>query len=296
MSEPTTQQRWRSWLMERNRRGTRVVSWCALSLYPIFGILDWKIAPRSALPVLVGTRVFFCLLTLVLLQLVKTRVFERHPDLISSIYMVLGASTISVMTVLMGGLASTYYAGLCLVIVAAGLLFVWPARVVLFTHAMILVSFTAPNLLLGNVGNPISAGSNLAFLIAIALVTAIGQLVLFGAQHKQFIDRIALEETKASLELAHNQLKQLDSFKSELFANITHEFKTPLAMVLAPLELMLQGETGELTPAQEATFQSMFRAGLKLLKMIGDLLDLSKLEDSKLRLKVAENDLCAHVA
>src|SRR5262249_41969733 len=43
--------------------------------------------------------------------------------------------------------------------------------------------------------------------------------------------------------------------------------------------------------AQQTTFQSMFRSGLKLLKMIGDLLDLSKLEESKLRLKIVEQDL-----
>src|SRR6202022_90768 len=103
------------------------------------------------------------------------------------------------------------------------------------------------------------------------------------------------EETKTSLESAHEQLKALDSFKSQLFANITHEFKTPLAMLLAPLELILQGEMGELTAAHRSTFESMFRSGLKLLKMIGDLLDLSRLQESKLRLKVAELDIVEYL-
>jgi len=56
------------------------------------------------------------------------------------------------------------------------------------------------------------------------------------------LNQVHLEQTQASLEAAHAQLKALDSFKSQLFANITHEFKTPLAMILAPLELILQGE------------------------------------------------------
>src|SRR5207237_2767558 len=110
-------------------------------------------------------------------------------------------------------------------------------------------------------------------------------------QGEMAMNQMTLEHTTASLETAHDQLKALDQFKSQLFANITHEFKTPLAMVLAPLEMILQGEMGELTSAQQATFESMFRSGMKLLKMIGDLLDLSKLEDSKLRLRVAEHDL-----
>jgi signal transduction histidine kinase len=295
MAGQTPEQRWVSWLLERNRRGTRVVLWITLALYPTFGILDYLLAPRSALPVLLGTRILVTVGTLVLFKVVETRLFERHPNLISSAYILLAAGGISVMTVFMGGLASTYYAGLSLVIVGTGLLFVWPARVVLTTHSLILLSFIVPNLLLHNVGNPVPALSNLAFLVATAIITGVGQLVLFRAQHKQVMDRITLEETSLSLERAHAELKQLDSFKSELFANITHEFKTPLAMVLAPLELMLQGETGEYTPAQLATFESMFRSGLKLLKMIGDLLDLSKLEDSKLRLKIAENDLCDYL-
>src|SRR5205814_7847195 len=48
-------------------------------------------------------------------------------------------------------------------------------------------------------------------------------------------------------------------------------------------------------PAQLATFQSMFRSGVKLLKMIGDLRDLSRLEESKLRLKVAEHVLAEYL-
>jgi signal transduction histidine kinase len=180
---------------------------------------------------------------------------------------------------------------LSLVIIGAGLLFVWQPRTVAVVHTLVVLSFVVPNLIAGTIGPLPLALANLCFLCAITVVAGIGQIVLYRSQRQQMLNHVRLEETKKSLEQAHNQLKQLDSFKSELFANITHEFKTPLAMVLAPLELILQGETGQLTPAQQSTFQSMFRAGLKLLKMIGDLLDLSKLEDSKLRLKVTENDL-----
>src|SRR5260370_23829005 len=287
--------RWATWLPEGTRRGTRYVLLIALSLYPPFGLLDYLLAPRNALPYLYSTRALVVVVTLILLRLVGKPVFDRHPNLISSSYILLAAFGISLMTVFMGGLASPYYAGLSLVIVGTGLLFVWPARVVLATHTLIIFSFTIPNLLLGRIGASQAAASNLAFLTATAIITGAGQIFLFAAQHRQVMDQIALEVTKASLERAHEGLKQLDHFKSQLFANITHEFKTPLAMILSPLELVLQGEMGELTPAQLATFQSMFRSGLKLLKMIGDLLDLSRLEESKLRLKVGEHDLAEYL-
>ncbi len=198
------------------------------------------------------------------------------------------------MTLFMGGLASHYYAGLSLVIIGTGLLFVWNAQVVLLTHSLIVASFVLPNLLTGQIEPLAEALSNLAFLIGTAVVGGTGQIVLYRSQREQVLNQVQLEQTKASLEAAHEQLKQLDHFKSQLFANITHEFKTPLAMILAPLELILDG-AADLTPPQLATFQSMFRSGLKLLKMIGDLLDLSRLEESKLRLKIGEHELADYL-
>jgi signal transduction histidine kinase len=195
------------------------------------------------------------------------------------------------MTVFMGGLGSPYYAGLSLVIVGTGLLFVWPARVVLFTHATIIATFLASNLVAVEIGQVGDAVSNLAFLIATAIITGTGQIVVYRLQRDQTVSQLQLEQTKSNLEKAHEQLKALDRFKSQFFANITHEFKTPLAMILSPLELLLHGEMGEVNASQRATFEMMFRSGMKLLKMVTDLLDLSKLEESRLRLKIGEHDL-----
>ncbi|MGZ6141918.1 MAG: ATP-binding protein [Myxococcales bacterium] len=284
-----------AWRLERNRRGTRTLLWIVLTLYPSFGFLDYLLAPRSALPLLWGTRAIVTLVGVAMFKVIGSRVFDRHADAISATYMLLCSFGISLMTVFMGGLASPYYAGLTLAIVATGLLFVWPARVVAFTHASIVLSFIGLNLAMHQQTPVITSLSNLAFLISTAIITGIGQMLLYRTQRETVQNQLKLEEIKTNLERAHDELKQLDSFKSQLFANITHEFKTPLAMLLAPLELMLQGEMGVLTPAQLTTFQSMFRSGLKLLKMIGDLLDLSRMEESKLRLKVAEHDLCEYL-
>jgi len=287
--------RWARWLLERNRRRIRIGLWITLALYPCFGALDYLIAPRAALPILWSTRAAVLIASVAMFRLLDSRFLERHSDLVSSAYTLLVAGGISAMTIFLGGLASPYYAGLSLVILGTGLLFVWNARVVLITHSLILASFVVPNLLVGQVTPLLDAFSNLAFLLGIAVVGGTGQIVLYRSQREQVLNQVQLEETTTSLEAAHEQLKQLDHFKSQLFANITHEFKTPLAMVLAPLELILEGEMGELSPAHLATFQSMFRSGLKLLKMIGDLLDLSRLEESKLRLKVAEHDLADYL-
>jgi signal transduction histidine kinase len=110
-------------------------------------------------------------------------------------------------------------------------------------------------------------------------------------QREQVTNQLVIESTKADLERAHSQLQQLDRFKSEFFANVTHELKTPLTMILAPLELMLQGEMGKVTEAQRASLQSMLRNAVKLLTLIGDILDLSKVDESRLRLQIAPHDI-----
>ncbi len=289
------EQRWGRWLIERNRRGLRTTLLFGITLYPAFGVLDWLLAPRFALPWLWGMRSLFAVVTLALFPVLRTRAFERHGELLAAAYLWLAAAGISVMTAYMGGLASPYYAGLTLTVVAAGQLFVWRPRVVLAEHASIVGSFLAANAVIGSTGHRFAALSNLAFLSTTALVAGVGQVLLFHTHREQHAQRARLERTTSNLERAHAELQQLDQFKSRFFANMTHELRTPLAMVLTPLELMLEGEMGQLTEAQRGSFQTMFKSGLKLLKLINDLLDLSRLEESRLRLEVGEHDLVEHL-
>jgi signal transduction histidine kinase len=282
--------RWNQWALERNLRRFRIALWISLALIPCFGILDFLVGAR-ALRFLWTTRALVIAGNLFMFLLRRTRAFERHPELVTVLYCIMIAGGISAMTVVMGGLSSEYYAGLSLVIVGAGLLFVWRPATVATTHSLIIGSFVVPNLVVHGWPTDGSAFSNLAFLTSIGVIGGIGQIVLYRSQREQVFNQVALEETTQNLRAAHEQLKQLDRFKSQFFANITHEFKTPLAMLLSPLELILHGEVGEVGPTQRTTFEMMFRSGMKLLKMIGDLLDLSKLEESRLRLKIAEHDL-----
>lgn len=288
-------ERWSRWLREHNRRRLIIVCSIVCALYPCFGVIDYLLAPRDTLAFFWGARVLVLSCTLPMFKVARSAFFERHPNSISGAYVCLVAAGISLMTVFMGGLASPYYAGLILVVVGSSILFVWPTRLVLLVNAFVFASFLLPNLLFAHPSSWFIPTSNLAFLGATAIIAGTGQIVLYSTHREQVLSALVVERTKVSLEKAHDQLKQLDAFKSQFFANITHEFKTPLAMLLSPLELILGGELGELTPTQADTFQSMFKSGMKLLKMIGDLLDLSRLEESKLRLNIKEHDLVEYL-
>ena len=108
---------------------------------------------------------------------------------------------------------------------------------------------------------------------------------------EQVRSQITIEETKQGLENAHQQLKQLDRLKSQFFSNITHELRTPITMILAPVENILSGDCGALTSTQRSYLEANRRNGIRLLKLINDLLDLAKLEEGFLRLRPERTDL-----
>ena len=286
---------WERWLIERNLRGIRVGLVAVAILYPAFGLLDWVLAPREALPLLWATRAFVIVVTAASWPFWSRPRFARWVVPCTAAYTGLASAGISVMTLYMGGLASPYYAGLTLPILAGGLLLVWPPAVVGLANASIVLTFVGANLLAGTVGPLSAAISNLTFLTGIALVASAGQIMTFRAHRLQHEQRIRLEQATAKLERAHADLQRLDEFKSRFFANMTHELRTPLALVLTPLELILHGDLGEFTEAQIASFGSMYRSALKLLKLIDDLLDLSRLEESRLRLQVGDHELVGYL-
>ncbi len=287
--------RWAAWLLERNRRGFRTLLFIVAGLYPAFAVLDLLVAPREALPWLLGTRFIVTAVTLALFPLHGRRALDRHADRLASAYMLLCAGGISIMTVFLGGLASPYYAGLTLAIVATGLLFVWPPAIVVGTHSLIVATFLVMNVATGPIESGFAAVSNLFFLSSTALIAALGQTLGFQTARDQHEQRMRLEAATARVERAHAELQQLERFKSQFFANITHELRTPLTMILTPLELLLHGEMGKFGETAASSFQSMYRSALKLLKLINDLLDLARLEESRLRLRVAEHELVGYL-
>lgn len=90
------------------------------------------------------------------------------------------------------------------------------------------------------------------------------------------------------LKLRKEELEALDQSKSRFFANISHELRTPLTLISSPLKFILATETLELTPATIQMLQLMERNTKQLGVLVDDLLDLSKLEVSKLELQEAE--------
>src|SRR5579859_4587811 len=89
-------------------------------------------------------------------------------------------------------------------------------------------------------------------------------------------------------------LAEIDRAKTIFFSNVSHEFRTPLTLMLAPLEDLLAGNS--LTPAAHQQIAVIQRNGLRLLKLVNTLLDFSRIEAGRAQAVYAPTDLGALTA
>jgi len=86
-------------------------------------------------------------------------------------------------------------------------------------------------------------------------------------------------------------LAELDRAKTTFFNNVSHEFRTPLTLMLGPLEDVLSKENGSLTTQERRQLQLVHRNSLRLLKLVNTLLDFSRIEASRMQAVYEPTDL-----
>ena len=87
---------------------------------------------------------------------------------------------------------------------------------------------------------------------------------------------------------ANKKLKELDRLKSNFFANISHEFRTPLTLIKGPIERLEQNPDEKLS---KDTVKMIRRNATRVLKLVNQLLDLSKVDEGNLKLEPTEGDV-----
>jgi signal transduction histidine kinase/DNA-binding NarL/FixJ family response regulator len=97
-----------------------------------------------------------------------------------------------------------------------------------------------------------------------------------------------LERQTLQLQEQSGKLKEMDQIKSRFFANISHEFRTPLTLAMSPLEQLLSHSKN---PGKKKMYRVMLRNLQMLLTFINQLLDLSRLDSGKLKLQTSRQDM-----
>ncbi len=119
-----------------------------------------------------------------------------------------------------------------------------------------------------------------AYLLYAGVLLILGW-VLYRFQKQRFLlqQQVRFEHKEAS------RLAELDALKTQFFTNISHEFRTPLTLILGPIEQAVQDY------AQDVRFTLIQRNANRLLSLINQLLDLSKLEAGQLRPEPERGDM-----
>ena len=93
-----------------------------------------------------------------------------------------------------------------------------------------------------------------------------------------------VQDRTAQLEVANEELKNLDRLKSQFLAHVSHELRSPLASIKGFAENLLAGVTGTITEKQEHYLRRIQANSGRLTRMIANLLDRAKLEAGKMEL------------
>lgn len=108
----------------------------------------------------------------------------------------------------------------------------------------------------------------------------VGSVYAFFQQRKS---RKKLAIQNALIERQSAELRRLDEAKSRFFANVSHELRTPLTLMIGPVGSMLKA--GRLDARDKALGETAQQHGKQLLRLVNEILDLSKMESGKMKLQ-----------
>ena len=105
------------------------------------------------------------------------------------------------------------------------------------------------------------------------------------------IQKDKIEQDKNIIEQQAEKLKELNAVQSRWFTNIAHELRTPLTLILGPIRQFLKTHTGKTTKTEIANIQLAEKNSTSLLKLVNEILDVSKLESNRLKIHKTPTDL-----
>jgi signal transduction histidine kinase/DNA-binding response OmpR family regulator len=129
---------------------------------------------------------------------------------------------------------------------------------------------------------------------AYALYSVLGLMALYGARRYE-MNRLRLKNRLEVERVEGEQLRELDRARSRLFANVSHEFRTPLTLTMGPLDDLRAGLHGPLSPAAVEQVELARRNAGRVLDLINEILELARAESGRITLRARPIDLGAFV-
>jgi signal transduction histidine kinase len=274
------------YLLETNVSRVRIACILGFTLVPLFSLLDY-----FTIPGYFRTFLFIrltCSLVIFLFFLFSfTAIGKKNMNLLGAATAILIGVTISLMVQYHGGYESPYYAGLNLVILAIAMLFAWELKRMAAVCFIIYGSYIIPILLYARIDHPETLINNNAFLLATITIALTSAYFLSGLRYREFESRYQLEESRKALQESNEKLKRLGEMKNQFFADISHELKTPLAVIRGEAEVTLRGSEKPVSEYQQV-LQYIILLVDQLNKLVSDLLFLARSESGTVQIEKQE--------
>ncbi len=260
----------------------KVASALVLFLMPAGVVLDLAVVKDN-----IEHRLIFFILRLVcsvlagILWLLHSTAFGRkHYKVLGLPIALLPAGFICCMIYLDPEARLSYYAGLNLILLAVSVVVHWSLWESLLAVAGILLMYCTTSLF---TIDEFPFWNDFYFLSLTGVIVVTGNYFFNRLRFREFSLSYELDRNRKQLEESNQKLKELDQIKSRFFANISHELRTPLTLLIAPLETLLQ--RFKLEPETKDLLVTMHSNGMRLIKLINDLLDLVRLESGRMEVR-----------
>jgi signal transduction histidine kinase/AraC-like DNA-binding protein len=125
------------------------------------------------------------------------------------------------------------------------------------------------------------------FTVTLASLRAYDSMLRLENLRQTLEDKV--KERTAELEKKNFRIMEMDQMKTRFFSNISHEFRTPLSLIMSPIEEMLLQDNIE--EKNRDHLEMMYRNANRLLGLVSQLLDLSKIDAGKLKIELIEYDI-----
>lgn len=269
--------------VRRSLRQVRHALLLGIAIYGlVFGVIDYLRTP-GLVTVTWTIRGAVCAFAFAVLALTYTPSLERYMQPALSVLLAVGGSSIVLMLALDPS-RENYLGGPVLMLLATyvvvRLRFTWAS----LAGGIIVAAYMTVAAGLKNLA-PSALASSSIFVVSANVIGMFAGYMLEDYARRQFWQARVIDEKRA-------ENAELLEARSRFFASVSHELRTPLTLILGPLDDLLSGNEEPAVPDRlHRPLGRMQRSARRLLRLIGQLLDLAKLEAGGLQLRMRQTAL-----
>lgn len=131
------------------------------------------------------------------------------------------------------------------------------------------------------------------FLLVLSIGILLIKSVMREVEIREKIEKLAtdLKKSNDNLAYANNRLKELDQLKSEFVSLATHQIRAPLTTVKGYVSMIQEGDYGQISDEVRKALDIVFQSTNNLVTIVGDFLDVSRIEQGRMKYDLKNFDL-----